>query len=151
MTERPTQASPDSPVLLKMPVQWGDQDAFGHVNNTRSIRWFETARMEYFALGPIVELLQGTRLGPILVSIHCDYRQQLAYPDTVHVTARIKKIGRTSMVMEHQVFSQQQQTLVSEGDSTIVLFNYAKNEPQPVSEELRAAIETLEGRSPGDD
>ena len=52
--------------------------------------------------------------------------------------------------MEHQVFSEQQQTLVSEGDSTIVLFNYAKNEPQPVSEELRAAIETLEGRSPGD-
>ena len=41
MTERPTQASSDSPVLLKIPVQWGDQDAFGHVNNTRSIRWFE--------------------------------------------------------------------------------------------------------------
>ncbi len=63
---------------------------------------------------------------------------------------KIPQIGRTSMVMEHQVFSEQQQTLVSEGDSTIVLFNYAKNEPQPVSEELRAAIETLEGRSPGD-
>lgn len=151
MTELPTQASPDCPVLLTIPVQWGDQDAFGHVNNTRSIRWFETARMHYFDLDPIVELLQGTRVGPILVSIHCEYRQQLSHPDTIQVTARVKKIGRTSMMMEHQIFSQQQQTLISEGYSTIVLFDYAKNEPLPVSEKLRTIIETLEGRSLGDD
>ncbi len=55
------------------------------------------------------------------------------------------------MMMEHQIFSQQQQTLISEGYSTIVLFDYAKNEPLPVSEELRAVIETLEGRAIDDD
>ena len=151
MTEPPTQASSDCPVLLTIPTQWGDQDAFGHVNNTRSIRWFETARMRYFDLDPIVELLQGTRVGPILVSIHCDYRRQLSHPDTLQVTARVRKIGRTSMVMEHQIFSQQQQSLISEGYSTVVLFDYAKNEPLPVSEELRTIIEALEGRSLDDD
>jgi len=151
MTEPPTQASSDCPVLLTIPTQWGDQDAFGHVNNTCSIRWFETARMRYFDLDPIVELLQGTRVGPILVSIHCDYRRQLSHPDTLQVTARVRKIGRTSMVMEHQIFSQQQQSLISEGSSTVVLFDYAKNEPLSVSEELRTVIETLEGRSLDDD
>tara|TARA_B100000809_G_scaffold244312_1_gene270109 strand:- start:87 stop:542 length:456 start_codon:yes stop_codon:yes gene_type:complete len=151
MTEPPTQASSDCPVLLTIPTQWGDQDAFGHVNNTQSIRWFETARMRYFDLDPIVELLQGTRVGPILVSIHCDYRRQLSHPDTLQVTARVRKIGRTSMVMEHQIFSQQQQLLISEGYSTVVLFDYARNEPLPVSEELRTIIEALEGRSLDDD
>ena len=55
------------------------------------------------------------------------------------------------MVMEHQIFSQQQQSLISEGYSTVVLFDYAKNEPLPVSEELRIIIEALEGRSLNDD
>ena len=151
MTELPTQASSDCPVLLTIPTQWGDQDAFGHVNNTRSIRWFETARMHYFDLDPIVELLQGTRVGPILVSIHCDYRRQLSHPDTLQVTARVRKIGRTSMLMEQQIFSQQQQLLISEGYSTVVLFDYEKNESLPVSEELRTVIEALEGRSLDDD
>ena len=151
MTEPPTQASSDCPVLLTIPTQWGDQDAFGHINNTRSIRWFETARMHYFDLDPIVELLQGTRVGPILVSIHCDYRRQLSHPDTLQVTARVRKIGRTSMLMEHQIFSHQQQSLISEGSSTVVLFDYAKNAPLPVSKELRAVIEALEGRSLDDD
>ena len=107
--------------------------------------------MHYFDLDPIVELLQGTRVGPILVSIHCDYRRQLSHPDTLQVTARVRKIGRTSMMMEHQIFSQQQQLLISEGYSTVVLFDYEKNESLPVSEELRTVIEALEGRSLDDD
>jgi acyl-CoA thioester hydrolase len=147
MKEALPQQPPACPVVLSIPIQWGDQDAFGHVNNTRSIRWYESARMEYFNLESIVQLLQGTRVGPILVSIHCDYRQQVSHPDTVQVTASITRIGRTSMVMEHQIYSEQQQVLVSEGSSTLVLFDYAKNDPVPVPVELRQAIESLEGRS----
>ena len=120
----------DGPVVLTIPVQWGDQDAFH--------------------LEPIVDLLQGSRIGPILVSIHCDYRHQLSHPDTIQVTARIRKIGRTSMVMEHQIYSQQQDMVVSEGNSTLVLFDYANNEPLAVSDDLRRVIESLEG-GPVDD
>ncbi len=35
------------PVVLAVPVWWGDQDAFGHVNNTVYLRWFESARIAY--------------------------------------------------------------------------------------------------------
>ena len=35
----------DYPVAVELPVAWGDMDAFGHVNNTVYIRWFETARI----------------------------------------------------------------------------------------------------------
>ena len=37
----------DFPVVIALPVQWGDQDAFGHVNNTIPIRWFESSRIAY--------------------------------------------------------------------------------------------------------
>ena len=139
--------SPVGPVVLTIPVQWGDQDAFQHVNNTQSIRWFETARMTYFDLEPMVAVLQGTRIGPILVSIQCDYRRQLSHPDTIQVNARVQKMGRTSMVMEHQIYSQQQGAVVSEGQSTLVLFDYAKNESVVISDELRQVIESLEERA----
>ncbi len=62
MKEALPQQPPACPVVLSIPIQWGDQDAFGHVNNTRSIRWYESARMEYFNLESIVQkgLIMGT-------------------------------------------------------------------------------------------
>src|SRR5947209_15630375 len=97
----PTPADPleGFPVVLTVAVQWGDQDAFGHVNNTVYFRWFESARIAYCArLG-----LSGSRaaIGPILASITCHYRRQLTFPDTVRIGARVTRIGRTSLTMEH--------------------------------------------------
>ena len=34
----------DFPVVIRLLIQWGEQDAFGHVNNLSAIRWFESAR-----------------------------------------------------------------------------------------------------------
>ena len=34
------------PIQTEIPIQWGDMDAFSHVNNVIYIRWFETARIE---------------------------------------------------------------------------------------------------------
>ena len=44
MDVEPTDALTDFPTTVTLPVQWGDQDAFGHVNNTVYLRWFESAR-----------------------------------------------------------------------------------------------------------
>ena len=35
------------PVTIELPVQWGDMDSFGHVNNVVYLRWFESARIAY--------------------------------------------------------------------------------------------------------
>ena len=35
-------------VVIALPVQWGDQDALGHVNNVVYFRWYESARIAYF-------------------------------------------------------------------------------------------------------
>ncbi len=33
----------------KLPVIWGDMDAFGHINNVIYLRYFEQARVDWFA------------------------------------------------------------------------------------------------------
>jgi acyl-CoA thioester hydrolase len=135
------------PAVIALPVQWGDQDAFGHVNNTVPIRWFESARTAYLERGGLAHLMTGAGLGPILASITCRYRRQLNYPDTVYVGARTAQLGRSSMSMEHAVYSQSLGEIAAEGESVIVIFDYGANRPRRIPADVRAAIEKLEGKS----
>ncbi len=72
-------------VVITLPVQWGDQDAFGHVNNTVYFRWFESARIAYFARIGLSHALNADPIAPILASISCDYRRPITFPDTVQI------------------------------------------------------------------
>ena len=49
--------------------------------------------------------------------------------------------------MEHVVYSETQQEIAADGSSVIVVFNYETNRPTRISDEVRAAIEQLEGKS----
>ncbi len=133
------------PVIISCPVQWGDQDTFGHVNNTIYFRWFESGRIAYFERLGLVPSLSESRIGPILAAINCSYRRPLSYPDTVHVGTRVTKVGNSSLSIAHAVFSQRLQTVAADGDSVIVLLNYAIQKPIRVPDDLRAKIATLEG------
>ena len=135
------------PVWIVLPVQWGDQDAFGHVNNTVFIRWFESARIAYGNRVKLTEASAGLRIGPILAAISCNYRRQLRFPDTIHVGARITRIGRSSLTMEHRLLSEQLGAVVADGDSTLVTFDYVAQKSVPLPDDMRAAIESLEGKT----
>ena len=139
----------DYPVVIKLPIQWGDQDAFGHVNNTVAVRWYESARIAYLEQSGLSHLMDANGLGPILAAIGCNYRRHMHYPDQVLVGARVDSIGRTSMVMGHVVFSLKQNQITADGTSTVVMFDYAANRPRRMPPELREAFERVEGKPLG--
>lgn len=134
------------PVAVTLPVQWGDQDAYGHVNNTIYFRWFESARIAYGQRVGMSAWKQTRNIGPILASIHCDYRRQVTFPDTVHIGARVTRIGRSSMTMEHVLVSEAAGGIAAEASSTIVMFDYGAGQSYPLPDEMRHAIEQLEGK-----
>jgi acyl-CoA thioester hydrolase len=138
------------PVSISWPVQWGDQDAFGHVNNVVYFRWMESARIEYFRRAGLGDMMSNQGAGPILASIKCDFRRQLTYPDTLLISASVASIGRTSIKMVHRVYSTAQQAVAAEGDSVIVMFEYSKQRPILVADAIRATIDALEGRGEAD-
>lgn len=145
MSNRPAELA-DYPIVISLPVQWGDQDAFGHVNNTVPIRWFESARIAYLGTRDIAELLEREKFGPILAAIGCNYRRQMKYADQVQVGARITRLGRSSLTMVHAVWSESQQAITADGESTIVIFDYAAQRPVRISDAMRAAVAALEGK-----
>ena len=136
------------PVAIRLPVQWGDQDAFGHVNNTVFFRWFESARIEYVRRVTRVDAPSPDSAGLILASIQCDFKRPVNFPDSIVAGARVVQIGNSSMRMEHAVWSEGQQVLVAEGHSTVVVFDYAAGRSRRVPKEMRAEIERLEAGEP---
>src|SRR5262245_36304797 len=137
MADEPTDALAEYPITITIPVQWGDQDAFLHVNNTVYLRWFESARIAYFDAIGLRELLATDGIGGILASITCHYRIPLTYPETVRAGARVTRIGRTSMTMNHCLVADSSRRVAADATSTIVVFDYAAQRPHPVPDRLR--------------
>ncbi len=123
--------------ITVLPVQWGDMDAFAHVNNVVYFRWFESGRIALLDELSSDVKMQAGKVAPILASIKCDYRRQLHFPDTVHVGSRVSRLGRTSADIQHVVFSEKQSAIVAEGLSVIVFFDYATNRPVRIPDALR--------------
>jgi len=136
------------PVTLTLPVLWGDQDAFGHVNNLVYLRWCETARVEYLTRIGLWVPLPPAGVGPILASIACDYKRPLNYPDTITVGARVTRVGNRSFQMQHRIVSQALDAVAAEADSTIVVLDYARGQAVAVPDDCRKAIDELEANSP---
>jgi acyl-CoA thioester hydrolase len=136
------------PEVVEIPVQWGDQDAFRHVNNTVYFRWFESSRIAYSRKLGLWELLEFANIGPILASVHCDYRAPLTYPDVVRVGSKVIRVGRTSLTMEHRVVGRASGLVAAEGKGVLVLYDYNKAEPCPIPERIRLAILAKEGGGP---
>ena len=135
------------PIAIALPVFWGDQDVFGHVNNNAYFRWFESARIALSQRIGLIDLYRTEKIGPILASVACDYHRQIIFPDTIHAAIRVARIGRTSIGLEHAIISQNQQAVAAEGISTIVVFDFQANKPHPVPPSIRNAIEGLHGRT----
>lgn len=135
------------PVVIALPVQWGDQDALGHVNNTVYFRWFESSRIAYTERFALFDTLRRTRVGPILAAIGCDYRLPVEFPDTVEVGSRVVRMGTSSMAMEHALVSRSSGVVAAQSMSTLVLYDYAAGRSRAIPDEIRRAIEGLEGRS----
>ena len=136
----------DFPVVVTVPLLWGDHDAFGHVNNLVYLRWCETARVEYLLRIGLWPSLPPAGIGPILASVSCDYKRALTFPDTAYIGARVTRIGNRSLQMQHRVVSEALNAVAAEVDSTIVVLDYGRNQTVPVPESCRTAIEDLESK-----
>ncbi|MEZ6132913.1 MAG: thioesterase family protein [Planctomycetaceae bacterium] len=131
----------DFRTVTVLPVQWGDMDAFGHVNNAVYFRWFESARIDLLDSFQSEVSMASGGIAPILASIRCDYKKQLHYPDTVYIGSRTGPPGRTSVEIQHAVYSRQLRQVAAVGTSVMVVFDYQANRPVRIPDELKQQLE----------
>ena len=136
------------PVQTTIPIQWGEMDAFNHVNNVVYIRWCETARIELFRKiwGDrginMKEILEGSGVGPILANFNVNYKIPISYPDQVIIQTRVAHIGNSSFNVEHQVFTEKMgNSVVAEASSVVVMLNYKTGEKFNLNSSMKLKLE----------
>lgn len=134
------------PVVIEIPVAWGETDAFHHVNNIIYIRYFESSRIAYMMKLDWIHKTIPSGIGPILHSVQCRFKYPLTFPDTVSVGARVTRVESDRFLMEHRIVSHSTGKVAAYGEGMIVTFDYDRNAKAAVPDSLRERILALEGR-----
>ena len=90
-----------------------------------------------FGLAAMIDPPPGRQV--LLASLHVDYRTQLGYPGTVTVTSAIDRIGTSSFVLVHGLFSAGQCVALAD----TVMVKAVDGGSSPLSEAERAAMASL--------
>ncbi len=130
------------PVSISIPVAWGEQDLFGHLNNVVYFRYFENVRMYFLERIGVLRSHQEKGVGVILASTTCDFKRPVMWPARLTVSTGCSRIGNTSFTMEYEVKDEQGQ-LVATGTSVQVMYDYRSGSKIPVPDAIRAAIHDL--------
>ena len=157
-------------IWFPIQIRFRDLDPLSHVNNTVYATYYEEARSAYFSHVPhwplqgehvteptdeeeeltsrIQTTTVGRHYGILIKEITCTYHLPLIRTDRVEVGTAVVHVGRTSIIMEHQIRDiQDHERTFATGRAVAVWCNYRTGRPVPVPSALRAAFEELEGRA----
>ena len=135
----------DYPVVIEIPVAWGEMNAAGHVSNTVYLCYFESARVAYIEKLGIMETRATTGIGIVLAETRCRYRLPLTYPDTISVGARTVELASDRYLMDYRVVSHRHGKVAAEGDARIVSYDYNAGRKAPLPALTVERIRSLEG------
>jgi acyl-CoA thioester hydrolase len=134
----------DFPVIVELPVFWGDMDAFRHVNNIVYFRYFESARIEYLERIGFRQEMENGGVGAILHSTQARFRRPLEWPDSVIVGARTTEVGDDRFTQEYRLVSRASGEVAADGGGVLVAYDYANARKAALPARVRDAIRAIE-------
>jgi acyl-CoA thioester hydrolase len=125
----------------RIPVRWGDMDNYGHVNNTVYLEYVQEARVEWFASVGID--IDHTPEGPVVLQTLHTYLKPVVHPATLVVELYAGPIGRSSLVVEHRLTTQEDpHNCYGEGYCKLVWIDHGNNLSVAVPEHVRRVMGT---------
>lgn len=138
----------DFKVVTTINVQWGEMDAFQHVNNVAYVRWGETSRIDYFVkIGLINSNPEKSVHLPILGFQSVKYIAPLEYPDIIKIGTRVEEILEDRIIFRSYYFSEKQDRLAAIMVHEIVIIDPVNASKVLVPKYLTEKIKALEGPS----
>ncbi|HCM04471.1 MAG TPA: thioesterase [Oceanospirillales bacterium] len=134
----------DYPVVIEIPVAWGEMDSFKHVNNTHYFRYFESARVKYTEELKILDFMNDYAKGPILSETSAKFLAPVTYPDTLSVGIRSVTAKDGKLIQQYAIWSHEQSRMVTLGESTMLFFDYKIGKRCDIPEELALRMTKLE-------
>ena len=129
-------------------TRWGDNDAYGHVNNTVYYKWFDTAVNAWLIEAGLLDAAAGDPIG-LVVETGCRYAAPLSFPEPVEIGLAVERLGTSSVRYRLGVFGKASGEAAAEGRFVHVYVDRATRRPVPLPQEWRRALEELRvGLSP---
>lgn len=134
------------PVKLKLRIDWGDVDSFGHVNNVAIFKYIQASRVKYIEKLGLTKMHNESKIGPVLASCQCEFKIPLFYPGQITILSRVDFIKNTSFCIFHQIINDKNQVTGVARD-ILVLSDFNKNNKVQIPQKIRKRIEKLEGKT----
>ena len=124
---------------LEIPLAWGEQDAFGHLNNVVYFRYMESVRMFYLERIGVLKSHKEEGVGVILASTTCDFLKPVEWPTKLTAHTGCTAVGNTSFTMEY-VITDETGEPIARGTSVQVMYDYNLGHKVHLPQAIRAAI-----------
>ncbi|WP_125098393.1 acyl-CoA thioesterase [Leucobacter chromiireducens] len=137
---------------IDLELRWGDQDAYGHVNNVAYARFLEEARVRTFWLGSGRERTGMERhfrgddpAGPkmLVANQQIEFLSVLEYSDRpITIELWIGKLGGSSLEVHYEIVdgAAAERTVVARAISHIVIVDGVTMRPIRLSDEGRESV-----------
>lgn len=125
----------------QFPARWSDMDAFGHVNNSIYLRYFECIRADWVTqLGYLVSVNLITE-GPTIVDSYCQYLAPVVYPAELKLTLFGGTPGRSSFNLFYELRdSEDESKLYCIGSTRMVWINFDTGRSIPLPQKIRELL-----------
>ena len=123
-------------------TRWGDNDAYGHVNNVVYYAWFDSAVNQWLVGQGLLDIAAGDPIG-LVAETGCRYVAPLSFPGDIDVGLRVERIGTSSVTYGLGVFARGSDDAAAEGHFTHVLVGRADRRPVALPANWREKLERL--------
>lgn len=124
----------------RMRLRWGELDALRHLNNVAYFRYFEEARIHWFATLGIDYADEGE--GPILGSIDNRFLKPALYPADLLIELRVGRVGNASFTLQHAMKLESDPSVVyAQGEAVLVWIDIASGKSKPLPASFRALLQ----------
>ena len=113
-------------------------DAMGHLATQHYLRFYDDALYHFLSmLGPVLDVVDGGRIGWADVRHEIDYRAELQPGDLVVLYSDLIRLGNSSITHRTRMLKLGDGTLCSSLQATTVRFDLEKRAPVPIADTIR--------------
>ena len=123
-------------------TRWGDNDAYGHVNNTIFYQWFDSAVNGWLVEQGLLDIQAGDPIA-LVVETRCSYFAPIEFPDDVEVGLAVAELGRSSVRYRIGVFVDGSEAAAAQGEFVHVLVDRSSRRPVDMPDNWRRALKSL--------
>ncbi len=128
--------------FLPITTRWGDNDAYGHVNNVTYYSWFDTVVNQLLISRGVLDI-HGSDVIALVIETGCNYFSSVAFPDRVTAGLRVARLGTSSIRYEIAIFRDDDDHAAAQGHLVHVCVEREGRRPTPMPVPMHQLLSSL--------